>query len=132
MKGAKKNTVKPGYFNMGIYGRGLIRGYIISLLLFLITAVIITYTSLGENVIPLITSVIMIVGVVFSAIYCSVHLRSKGWFHGGLIGFVFVLILVLISKMFIKEYSIDSIALYKILLGVGAGIIGGMLGVNIK
>jgi len=132
MKGGKKHTVKAGPLNIGIYGRGLIRGYIVSLVLFLIVALLVTYTSMGENLIPLITSIIMIVGIVFSAVYCSVHLRNKGWLHGGVVGLGFVLILILLSKVFISDYSFDSIALYKIGLGMGAGIIGGMLGVNIK
>jgi len=132
MKGGKKNTLKAGPLNIRIYGRGLLRGYIIALLLFLIVAILITYTSIGENVIPLLTSIIMIIGIVISAIYCSVHIRSKGWFHGGIMGLVFVLILILLSKVFMSEYSMDRIALYKVGLGMGAGIIGGMLGVNIK
>ncbi|QUH20535.1 TIGR04086 family membrane protein [Alkaliphilus sp. B6464] len=132
MKGGKKTTVKTGPLNIKIYGRGLIRGYIISLLLFLIVAVLITYTSIGENIIPLITSIIMIVGIVFAAIYASVNLRNKGWLHGGIIGLVFILILIGLSKIFIADYSVDRIALYKIGLSMGAGIIGGMLGVNIK
>jgi len=132
MKGGKKHIVKAGPLNIGIYGRGLIRGYIVSLVLFLIVALLVTYTSMGENLIPLITSIIMIVGIVFSAVYCSVHLRNKGWLHGGIVGLGFVLILILLSKVFISDFSFDSIALYKIGLGMGAGIIGGMLGVNIK
>lgn len=132
MKGGKKNILKAGPLNIRIYGRGLIRGYIISLFLFLIVAILITYTSIRESSIPLITSIIMIVGIVFSAISSSIHIKSKGWLHGGIVGLVFVLILVILSKMFISDYSIDRIALYKIGLGMGTGIIGGMLGVNIK
>lgn len=132
MKGGKKDILKAGPFNIKIYGNGLMRGYIVSLLFFLVGAILITYTSLGEGIIPFITSVIMIVGIVYSSIYCSIHLREKGWLHGGIIGLVYILILILLSKIFISDYSINRIALYKTGLGVGAGIIGGMLGVNIK
>ncbi len=132
MKGRNKNTTKPGPLNIKIYGYGLIRGYIISLLFFLIVGALITYTSIRENIIPFITSVIMIVGVLFSSIYCSIHLQKKGWLHGGLIGLVYVLILVLLSKIFISDYSIDRIALYKTSIGMVTGIIGGILGINMK
>ena len=132
MKAEKKNISKAGPFNIKIYGYGLMRGYIISLLLFLIGAILITYTSMGEGTIPLITSVIMIIGIVYSSIYCSVHFKKKGWLHGGIIGLIYVFILILLSKIFISGYTIGRIALYKTGLGVGAGVIGGMLGVNIK
>ncbi|ABW19260.1 TIGR04086 family membrane protein [Alkaliphilus oremlandii] len=132
MRNIKKNTVNLGYFNIRIYGRGLIRGYTVALILFLLVAVLITYSSVGEHIIPLSTSIIMIIGIVFSAMYCSVKLRSKGWLHGGIVGLIFVLILIIISKAFISGYSFDQITLYKMILGLGAGAIGGMLGVNIK
>lgn len=132
MRGEKKDMSNAGPFNIKIYGYGLMRGYIVSLLFFVIGAVLITYTSIGENVIPFITSVIMIIGITYSSIYCSIHLRKKGWLHGGVIGLVYVLILILLSKIFISDYSINRIALYKLALGVGAGIVGGILGVNIK
>ncbi|HZK38041.1 MAG TPA: TIGR04086 family membrane protein, partial [Clostridia bacterium] len=68
MKTEKKNISKAGPFNIKIYGYGLMRGYIISLLLFLVGAILITYTSMGESTIPLITSAIMIIGIVYSSI----------------------------------------------------------------
>ncbi|HZJ77156.1 MAG TPA: TIGR04086 family membrane protein [Oscillospiraceae bacterium] len=132
MKSGKRDIAEAGPFNIKIYGYGLIRGYIVSLLFFLIGAILITYTSIGEGTIPFITSVIMIIGIVYSSIYCSIHLREKGWLHGGIIGLVYILMLVLLSKIFISGYSLNRVALYKIGLGVGTGVIGGILGVNIK
>ncbi|HZJ76812.1 MAG TPA: TIGR04086 family membrane protein [Oscillospiraceae bacterium] len=132
MKGKEKNIVNAGPFNIKIYGHGLLRGYIVSLLFFLIGAILITYTSLRENTIPFITSVIMVIGIVYSSIYCSIHLSSKGWLHGGIAGLIYVLILVLLSKIFISGYILNRVVLYKIGLGIGTGIIGGILGVNIK
>lgn len=132
MKSREKNIAEAGPFNIKVYGHGLVRGYIISLLFFIVGAVLITYTGLRESTIPLITSVIMIIGIVYSSIYCSIHLSRKGWLHGGIVGLVYILILVLLSKIFISGYILDRIVLYKIGLGVGTGIIGGILGVNIK
>ncbi len=132
MRGREKNIAEAGPFNIKIYGFGLMRGYIVSLLFFLVGAILITYTSIGENAIPLITSIIMIIGIVYSSIYCSVHLEKKGWLHGGIIGLVYILVLILLSKIFISNYSINRVVLYKIILGISTGIIGGILGVNIR
>jgi putative membrane protein (TIGR04086 family) len=132
VRSGKKDIVNAGPFNIKIYGYGLMRGYIVSLLFFLIGAILITYTSIGEGTIPFITSVIMIIGIVYSAIYCSIHLREKGWLHGGAVGLMYILILMLLSKIFVSGYSVNRIALYKMGLGIGAGTIGGILGVNIK
>jgi flagellar biosynthesis protein FliQ len=75
VRSGKKDIVNAGPFNIKIYGYGLMRGYIVSLLFFLIGAILITYTSIGEGTIPFITSVIMIIGIVYSALlFSSTHL----------------------------------------------------------
>lgn len=132
MKGRQKTITNTGPFNIKVYGYGLVRGYIISMLLFFIVAGLITYTSLGEGIIPLVTSIIMVIGIIFSAVYCAAHIQNKGWLHGGIIGLIYILILVFLSKIFITDYLIDSTAVYKIILGTGTGVVGGMLGVNLK
>lgn len=128
----KKRLLKAGPLNINIYARGLIRGYVVTLLLSLLFGILITFTKLSENIIPILTNGIMIIGIGFSSIYISAHLRKRGWIHGGIIGCIFVLILVVISKIFVDDYSIDRVVLYKVGMGMGIGIIGGMLGINIK
>lgn len=132
MKGVKKKTLNPGPFNIKVYGCGLIRGYFVLILLFIIIATLITYTNISESFIPLSTSIIMIIGIVYSSIYCAIHIRNKGWLHGGIIGLFYVLILMVVSIFIVPEYGFNSMSISKMILGTGAGIIGGMLGVNLK
>lgn len=129
----KKNVVKnSGPFNLFTYGRGLVRGYVLSLLLFLLFGIIITYTMAGEGLIPLVTTIVMILGVVYGAIYTVAHIGTKGWLHGALIGLVFMLLLVILSKMFLTEYTLDRYVGYRLLISIAAGSVGGMIGINIK
>ncbi|AOY76943.1 TIGR04086 family membrane protein [Clostridium formicaceticum] len=121
-----------GGFNIWIYGKGLVRGYIISLALFLLGAILITYTGLGENIIPVLTSVIMIVSIAYAAIYVAIHIKQKGWLHGGLIGILYIFILILLSKAFVTGYIVDRIAYFRIFISMVAGVIGGMIGINMK
>ncbi len=133
MKGAKKMVTKSrGPFNIWTYGRGLVRGYVLALMLFLVCGVLITYTGLGEGIIPLVTSIIMILGVAYAALYAVANIGSKGWLHGAIIGLVFMFLLIVLSKMFITDYLLDKYVMYKVLISVVTGSIGGMIGINIK
>ncbi|WP_026475753.1 TIGR04086 family membrane protein [Alkaliphilus transvaalensis] len=133
MKGAKKKVVKnSGPFNIWTYGRGLVRGYVLALMLFLLSGIIITYSSIGEGSIPLVSSVISILGVAYAAIYVVANIGAKGWLHGAVIGLVFMLLLVILSKMFVTDYVVDKYVSYKLLISIATGSIGGMIGINIK
>ncbi|SES73711.1 putative membrane protein, TIGR04086 family [Natronincola peptidivorans] len=130
----KSSIVRSGSntFNIWIYGKGLIRAYIVSLLFFLISAIIITYTKLGEGVIPILTSIIMVVSIAYAAIYVSVHIKKRGWLHGAFIGLLYILFLIILSKIFITDFVMDKVIYYRILTCTVTGGIGGMIGINMK
>lgn len=129
----KKNLGQGGgTFNIWIYGKGLIRGYIVSLILFLIAAILITYTGLSEKIIPITTSIIMILSIAYGGIYVAVHIKKRGWLHGGFLGLMYILILMAFSKVFIIDYNMSSVGYYRIILSMATGVIGGMIGINIK
>lgn len=133
MNRGKKNVVKnSGPFHLWTYGRGLVRGYVLSLLLFLIFGIIITYTKVGEGLIPLVTTLVMILGVVYGSIYTVAHIGTKGWLHGAFVGLIYIFLLVILSKMFLTGYTLDRFVGYRMLISVAAGSIGGMIGINIK
>lgn len=121
-----------GPFNLWIYCRGLIRGYILSLLLFLVSGMLIAFTMLGEGIISAVASGILILSVAYAAIYCAAKIGSKGWFHGALVGLVYILIMLLFSKIFLSEFSLDKYVSYKVLISIATGVVGGMIGINIK
>ncbi len=116
-----------------IYARSLIRSYVFMLILFFITALIITYTSISDSIIPAATSIIIILCISYAAIYSSIHIKMRGWLHGGLMGIIFMLILITLGGLFVSGYDIvDKLAFYQMLIGILAGSIGGMIGVNMK
>lgn len=130
--GNKTYSNHGGPFHIWTYSRGIIRGYTLSLILFLVFGLLLTFTNMGEGAMSLITTLVLILGVAYSGIYTVTNIGSRGWLHGGVAGLVFILLLVFFSKMFIAEYSLDRIVLYRILICAATGSIGGMIGINIK
>jgi putative membrane protein (TIGR04086 family) len=131
MKG-RNLPIGTGPFNIWIYVRGLIRAYVLSLILFMVSGLLITYTNIGENIYPVFTSVVLIASIAYAAIYVAVKLGARGWLHGAAMGLIYITILVLLSRLFIDGYIIDRYVLYRYAISLVTGAIGGMIGINIK
>lgn len=125
-----KNQNSSSYF-LDIF-RGTFIGLLLTFILIIIFTIILTYTKLSEGLIPLINSIIMILGITSGAILTSKKIERKGWLSGGLIGIFYFLIILIISRIFIKDFSIDKYLFIKGFIAIITGCIGGMIGINIK
>lgn len=125
-----KNQNSSSYF-LDIV-KGTFIGLLLTFILIIIFTIILTFTKFSEGLIPLINSIIMILGITSGAILTSKKLEKKGWLSGGLIGIFYFLIIFIVSKIFIKDFSIDKYLLIKSFIALVTGCIGGMIGINIK
>lgn len=112
--------------------KGTIIGLIITMILILIFSIIMTYTKLSEELIPLFSSVIMILSISIGAIIISRKIEKRGWLCGGLVGVFYFIIFFLLSTIFFKDFNLGTYYLIKGLVAVVTGSIGGMIGINIK
>jgi putative membrane protein (TIGR04086 family) len=106
-------------------------GYIFSLICFLILALLITFTSLSEMVVPIITQIIIIIGLAITGAYAAMKSGYRGWLYGIITGILYIVILIIISWIAIEGFSFDKYVFAKIILGVVVGAIGGMIGINL-
>ena len=103
---------------------------IISLILFFVIALLMSFTSISENVLtPLIVAVSMFAIFVGSFCYAK-DKRKHGIIHGGLLGIFYILLLYIISSVMYSNFNISANSLFMIILSILGGIIGGVLGVN--
>lgn len=112
--------------------KALVLAYIITLALVLLTALLLTYSSLKESTIPLINTIIIILSISLGAIYAAIKIGEKGWLNGCIFGILYFLVLLLLNQFFIKEYILDIFYFSKFIIFVITGIIGGILGINLK
>ena len=119
--------------NHGLYIlKSLILCFIITLMFILIESLLLTYTPLRESAIPLINTIIMIISIAAGSIYISIKIGEKGWINGGITGVLYFLILVFLNYLFIKPFIFDIYSVGKFFISLLTGIIGGMIGINIK
>ncbi len=112
--------------------KGLIFSMGITMLLLFILSLILLYTPLKESNIPLFNTIIMIISITIGSIYVSISIGENGWINGGILGILYFLILVLLNYLFFKSFLIDMYLVGKLILSLVIGIIGGIIGINLK
>jgi len=112
--------------------RALLLGLGITLLLFVIFALLLAYTGLPEGAIPFIAIVTAIISASIAGISAAKSASSRGYLSGGLVGILYVLVLYVLS--FIPAGGLYANMYILILLGIGilAGAFGGILGINLS
>lgn len=124
--------MKAKNLGKGIYLlKGLILAYIITAILILISAILITYTNLSESKLPLLNTIVMIISITSGSIYVAAMVKEKGWINGGIVGLAYYLILLLINLIFLKPLVFDIFSLSKLIISIVMGMIGGIIGINV-
>jgi putative membrane protein (TIGR04086 family) len=116
---------------MKVFIRELIISIILSVLLMFVLSIILSQTALSENLINPLTIAIVTFSLLIGAFRISKNKKEKGILYGALLGFIYMVILYLISSFANFEFSISLNSIIMIILGIVGGAIGGILGVNL-
>jgi len=111
---------------------GVVIAYAITAIVFIATAVGITYTSLQETTVPIIVMVTCVVAVIVAGFDASRKADKRGWLWGMAAGGLYALILILIIIWINGAFIIDSRKIILTLLSIVGGGIGGAVGINFK
>ena len=116
--------------------KNVIKGTIISivttLLLFLVFALLLTYTNISETTIFPVIVVITGISILLGSSLGNIKIRKNGLLNGGLIGLIYMLVLYFISSCFLGDFSLNSNSFILIIAAIFAGMLGGIIGVNIS
>ncbi len=127
-KGLESNTKKTRL----IYLKSIIKAMIFALIAFLILAVLVTFTSISENIVSLITSIVMVLSIAYSGLLTAIKKEKNGLVQGLITGAMYVLLIIFLCWALDRSFSMDKIVLLKAVLGIISGGLGGMIGVNLK
>lgn len=125
--------MKTKSLNKSIYLlKGLILSYTITCILILLFSLLLTFSTLRENKMPLINTVIMMISITSGSIYVAKKVKEKGWINGGMLGIGYYLILIILNLILLKPLVLDIFSISKLVLACIIGIIGGIIGINIS
>lgn len=125
-----QNTNNKNSF-MNVF-KGLALSFIFTLILLFLFSIILTYTNISEDTIAPVTIIITIISILMGASIGTSKIKKNGIVFGGIIGLIYIITLYLISSIVETGFSLNMYSIIMIILSIIAGMIGGIVGVNIK
>ncbi len=117
--------------NLWVILKGILLAYFVTLLLISIYSALLAYTSLPESTIPICIIVIAIISIMFASSITLKKIKEKGLINGAIIGVSYLLTLYILSSIFAVGFSINTFSIIMLIFCAIAGIIGGVVGVNL-
>lgn len=123
-KEAKENLIRI------IKGSGVALG--ITLLLLFIFAVVLTYTNIAESVIKPVIIIVTAISILIGSSLSTLKIKKNGLLNGAIVGFIYILSLYIISSITGSGFNLNIISIIMIAASVAAGMVGGIIGVNLN
>lgn len=112
--------------------KGLIMSYVVTIPAFMLFALILANMNFPQRLITPAVVVITIISVITAGIVATKEVKDKGWLNGGIVGFIYMLILYIVSSIAYKSFTIDKYVITMTVIGILAGAIGGIAGINTR
>lgn len=114
------------------FGRGLLLAVAFTLVAFLVCACILAYTAVSQGAIPVIATATQALGALIAGFCTARRKGSSGLLLGLLAGVGYMLILWVIAILAGDGFSIGAHSLSMLLFSALGGVVGGVVGVNLK
>lgn len=112
--------------------KGSILSIILTIICLLIFSLILAYTNIPEKtMIPVIT-VVTAISILAGSIISVSKIEKKGIINGALVGLIYILTIYIISSIAKGNFGITINSIILIASAIIAGMLGGIIGVNIK
>ena len=117
-------------------GVAIFKGEIISLIInfigLIILSLIMTYSNFYDNNISTIIIAINTIAILIGSSLSTIRLDKNGIINGLIIGFLYMIIYLLIALIFKGTINFSTKTIILFILGIIAGGIGGIIGVNLN
>ena len=112
--------------------KGVIISIVSTLIFLLIFSIILTYTSISEDSIPLVIITITAISILLGSSISNLKIKKNGILNGATIGAIYFLLIYLLSSFINMNFSFSNQTFILIGVGILFGILGGIIGVNKK
>ncbi|MDO4300697.1 MAG: TIGR04086 family membrane protein [Clostridia bacterium] len=112
--------------------KGILISYIITMLVFIIFALLITYTDISEKHIGTVIRITTAIVCILSGFITAGSANKGGLIWGIISGISYVIIMCIVGYLLLPDYSITSKLIVSLMLAVAGGGLGGVVGINLK
>ncbi len=106
--------------------------FAITAIIFIGYAILLTYSSVGEQHLTLVITSTSIISIVVAGFDMAKSCENKGWLWGIFTGLIYALILTIIGIFVANKAILNSQTLMLFLLAAASGGVGGIIGINFK
>ncbi|MBR5468788.1 MAG: TIGR04086 family membrane protein [Firmicutes bacterium] len=114
------------------FAKAQVIAYLITAVMFMLCALLLTYTDVEENIVPVFSLVCTFLSAFVSGIVVSKKADKKGIFWGMLSGAVYAAILIMLLYVAAENTGFDTGRLFSVLTSLFSGSLGGIFGINSK
>ena len=125
-------TGNEGKRNIICVVKGGVVAFIITSIAIFIFSILLTSTKISEKVIPVVIMIITGISILIGSSLSTITIKKNGFLYGALVGIFYILILYILSSILGSGFSLNQEAIIMMIIAVLTGIIGGIVGVNIK
>ncbi len=111
--------------------KGSIVSIIITLVLIIFASMILTFTNIPEAVIPAMIIIISAISILVGSIISTLYIDNKGMVNGACVGLIYIVVLYLLSSITVAGFNLNIKSSVMMLVSIIAGMIGGIIGVNL-
>lgn len=111
--------------------RGLAAAILLTLGIFVIGALLLTYTPLPEAAIAPIAIITQVLSVMLAGAVQASYAGHHGYLAGGVTGLAYTLLLYLVSLLVAGEIHFGSYFFILLIIGLFGGAVGGIVGINL-
>lgn len=129
MDNLDKNETKENLIRV-IKGSGIALG--ITILLLFIFAILLTYTNIQENTMIPVVIIITVVSILIGSSLSTLRIKKNGLLNGTLVGVIYILLIYIISSLTGSGFSLNIMSIIMLVSSIIAGMIGGIIGVNLN
>ena len=112
--------------------KGTIIAIILSITALIIFSIILTNTELEESTIKPVIIAITSFSIFIGSIICVSKIEKKGIINGALVGLIYIVFMYILSSIVNSSFGLNLSSIILIVLATIGGMIGGIIGVNIK
>ena len=112
--------------------KGSVFSILITLILLFIYAILLTSTNIPESTMSVVVITITGISILIGSSISSFKIKKRGIVNGGLVGLIYILTIYIISSIAKGNFGITINSIILIASAIIAGMLGGIIGVNIK
>jgi putative membrane protein (TIGR04086 family) len=112
--------------------KGILVSYIITIPVFIIFAFILSCTDFPTKYVNAVVIIVTIASIVVAGAVSTRKVKSKGWLNGGIVGFLYILILYFLGSIVFNNFRLGGNVISMLIIGVLMGAVGGIIGINLR